>query len=191
MDMHTAEAQNTNTVQESQLYGYLAEFSNVDAILTAAVKVREAGFKNWDVHTPFPVHGMDKAMGIRPTILPWISMVCGMTGTSVGLLMQWWMNAVDYPYMISGKPYFSLPAFIPVIFELTILFGALSTVAGVIGLCGLPKLYHPLITSERFLKVTDDKFFISIEANDPKFDKHSTKDFLTSLGSDAVEEVQD
>lgn len=173
------------------LYGIIAEFSDVNSILKAAEKVREAGFSNWDVHSPFPIHGMDKAMGVRKTFLPWISIVCALTGTTVGLLMQWWMNAVDYPYLISGKPYFSLPANIPVIFELSVLFGALSTVAGMFILNGLPRLYHPLITNERFLKVSDDKFFIAIEAIDPKFDRNSTKEFLSSLGSSAVEEVED
>lgn len=177
--------------QDKKLYGLVAEFNSVDEILQAAVKVREAGFSSWDTHTPFPIHGMDKAMGVRKTFLPWISMVCGMTGTTVGLLMQWWMNAYDYPYLISGKPYFSLPANIPVIFELTVLFGALSTVVGMLALNGLPRLYHPLITNERFLKVTDDKFFVVIEAVDPKFDRNSTKEFLSSLGSSAVEEVED
>lgn len=189
--MTTVETAIISGTQEKQLYGLLAEFSTVDDILTAAEKVRDAGFTHWDVHTPFPIHGMDKAMGIRRTILPWISMSFGMTGTTVGLLMQWWMNAVDYPYLISGKPLFSLPANIPVIFELTVLFGALSTVVGVMMLNGLPRLYHPLITSERFLKVTDNKFFITIEASDPKFSRNGTKDFLNSLGSEAVEEVED
>lgn len=180
-----------NATNEKKLYGLLAEFNTVDDIINAAEKVRDAGFTRWDVHTPFPVHGMDKAMQIRKTSLPWISMIFGMTGTTVGLVMQWWMNAVDYPYLVSGKPLFSLPANIPVIFELTVLFGALSTVVGVMMLNGLPQLYHPLITSQRFLKVTDNKFFIAIESDDPKFNRQSTKDFLSSLGSEAVEEVED
>ena len=176
---------------EKRLHGYLAEFGDVDSIVRATIQVRDAGFTRWDVHTPFPVHGMDEAMGIRPTILPWISLVFGLIGMAVALLLQWWTNAHNYPYLISGKPLFSLPANIPIIFELTVLFCALATVASVFTLNRLPQFYHPLFTSERFLRVTDDKFFIVIESSDPRFDPVNTHEFLSSLGGSAVEAVED
>jgi hypothetical protein len=132
---------------------------------------------------------MDRAMGIRGTRLPWIVLGGGLTGLGLALLMQWWMNAVDYPFMISGKPFFGLPAAIPVTFELTVLFSALTTFFGMWGLNGMPRLHHPLFTSERFLRVTSDRFFIALEASDPKFDLRSAREFADSLGGIVVEEV--
>src|SRR5690242_14437331 len=108
------------------LAGYLAEFDEVGEVIAAAEKVRDAGYRRWDVHSPFPIHGIDEAMNIRPTILPWLVLAGGLAGLGGGLLMQWWMMAHDYQYMISGKPFFSLPAFIPVIFECTILCAAFT-----------------------------------------------------------------
>jgi hypothetical protein len=115
----------------------------------------------------------------------------GLTGLGLALLMQWWMNAVDYPFQISGKPFFGLPAAIPVTFELTVLFSALTTFFGMWGLNGMPRLHHPLFTSERFLRVTQDRFFIAIESSDPKFDLRVTRQLAESLGGTAVEEVRD
>ncbi len=121
------------------LRGILAEFADPDTLVSAARSVREAGLKRWDSHSPFPVHGIDGAMGIRPTILPWLVLGAGITGALVALLMQWWTNTVDYPMNISGKPLFSLPANIPVTFELIILFSALTAFFGVLVLNGLPR----------------------------------------------------
>ena len=174
-----------------KLYGLLIEFDDADQLVNGCEKVREAGFRRWDAYTPFPIHGMDRAMGIRGTRLPWIVLCGGLTGLGLALLMQWWMNAVDYPFMISGKPLFGLPAAIPVTFELTVLFSALTTFFGMWGLNGMPRLHHPLFTSERFLRVTADRFFIAIEASDPKFDARATRDLADSLGGLAVEEVHD
>ena len=110
-----------------KLHGLVAEFDNVDDLLEACEQIRDQGYTRWDSHTPFPVHGVDQAMGIRSTVLPWIVLVAGVIGLLTGLLMQWWTNAIDYPLVISGKPFFSLPANIPVIFELTVLFSALRS----------------------------------------------------------------
>ena len=170
-------------------YGYLVAFDNVDQLLAGAEKVRDAGYKNWDSHTPFVVHGLDAAMGVRPTSLPYIVFLGGLTGTIVGLLLQWYTNAFDYPFLICGKPIFSLPANIPVAFETTILFAALSALVGMLALNGLPQLYHPLHTSRRFKNATDDHFIISIEARDPLFDRAKTRQLLEGLGGSEVEEV--
>jgi hypothetical protein len=134
---------------------------------------------------------MDDAMGIKGTQLPLIVLAGGLTGCGLALLMQWWMNAVDYPFLISGKPLFGLPANIPVVFELTVLFSALATFFGMWGLNGMPRLYHPLLTSERFRRVTSDRFFIVIEAQDRRFDPDQTRQFLASLGGSGVEEIRE
>jgi hypothetical protein len=172
-------------------WGLLAEFNSLEVFLEAARQVRDAGFRRWDAHAPFPVHGLNDAMGIRQTRLPLVVLGGAITGGGLALLMQWWMNAVDYPYLISGKPIFSLPANIPVYFELTILFSALGAFVGMLAMNGLPRLHHPLFRNERFRRATQDRFFISIEAKDPKFDPRSVQDFLECLGSVHVETILD
>ncbi len=174
-----------------KLHALLIEFDDAEQLVRSCEKVRDAGYRRWDAFTPFPIHGMDRAMGIRGTRLPWIVLGGGITGLGLALLMQWWMNAVDYPFMISGKPFFGLPAAIPVTFELTVLFSALTTFFAMWGLNGMPRLYHPLFTSERFLRVTNDRFFIAIEADDPKFSAQGTRELADSFGAIAVEEVYD
>ena len=124
--------------------GLLGEFTDVTTVVSAARKVRAAGYKIWDVHSPFPIHGIDAVMGVRPTILPWLVLGGGLTGLVSGLLLQWYTNAFDYQFLISGKPIFSLPANIPVIFECTVLFSALTAVFGMLGLNRLPMHYNPL-----------------------------------------------
>lgn len=172
-----------------RVYGLLTEFESPSALVAAVRQVRDAGFRHWDVHTPFPIHGMDEAMGIRGTRLPFLVLGGGITGLGLATLMQWWMNAVDYPFEISGKPLFGLPANIPVMFELTVLFSAFAAFFGMWGLNGMPKLYHPLFTSRRFRRATQDRFFIVIEARDPQFDAGRTREFLASLGGSVVEAV--
>jgi len=177
--------------QAGSLYGLLTEFESPSALVEAVEQVRDAGFKNWDVHTPFPIHGMDEAMGIKGTQLPFIILLAGMTGLGLATLMQWWMNAVDYPFLISGKPLFGIPANVPIMFELTVLFSAFAAFFGMWGLNGMPKWYHPLFTNRRFQRATQDRFFIVIEAKDPKFDHEQTRSFLVSLGGSVVEDVNE
>jgi hypothetical protein len=171
--------------------GLLAEFNDVPHIMQAAKKVRAGGYKIWDVHSPFPIHGIDAAIGIRPTILPWLILGGGLFGLFGGLTLQWYTNAFDYPFLISGKPFFSLPANIPIIFECTVLCSALTAVFGMLGLNRLPLLYNPLFKSERFRRVTNDKFFIVIDGSDAKFDTTLTAEFLQSIGATAVETIED
>lgn len=171
-------------------WGLMAELETVNQVLTGAERVRDAGYTRWDVHTPFPVHGLNDAMGLRMTRLPWLTMAFGVTGCLTGLVMQWWMSAVDYPVIVSGKPLFSLPAFIPICFELTILFSAIGTFVSMIVANGLPKLYHPTFKSHRFRRATADRFYIVIETADPKFDPRRTRELLESLGG-TVEELED
>lgn len=172
------------------LWGLLAEFASPEDLKHAAREVREAGYTKWDAHSPFPVHGMDDAMGVRPTRLPWLVLLGGIAGCGGGILLQWWTNAIDYPVVISDKPFFSLPANIPVAFELTILLAAITAFSSMLMLNGLPKLYHPLFTSARFRGVTTDRFFIAVEAADPRFDVEKTEALLQRAGATRVEWVE-
>lgn len=177
--------------EKVELVGLLAEYETVDDILKAARAVRRAGFARWDVHSPFPIHGIDYAMGIKPTILPWIVLGMGLTGCGFAIWLQWYVNAYDYRFMISGKPIWSFPANVPVIFELTVLFSAYTAVFGMLILNKLPKLYNPLFKHERFRRATSDRFFVVIDATDPKFDESATTRLLMDAGATAVERVED
>lgn len=171
-------------------FGVLAEFNDATELYYACEKVRDAGFTKWDAHSPFPIHGLDGAMGLRRSLVPWIVLGGGLTGASAGMLLQWWTSAVDYKVYIAAKPFFSWQAFIPVTFELMVLFSALGAVFGMFALNRLPQHYHPLFSSERFERATDDKFFISIEAADPNFQDDETANFLTGIGAAHVETVE-
>jgi hypothetical protein len=178
-------------VEVAELVGLLAEYKDVDAVTNAAQAVRKAGYSRWDLHTPFPIHGIDPVMGIRPTGLPWLVLLGGLFGLFGGMWLQWYTNAHDYPYLISGKPAWSLPANIPVIFECTVLCASITAVFGMLGLNRLPTLYNPLFKSDRFRRVTNDRFFIVIDASDSKFDEPSAMKLLTDSGAIAVERVED
>ena len=182
---------NTTREDGAALYGYLVAFDKVDELLVAATRIRDAGYTRWDAHTPFVIHGLDAAMGVKKTVLPYIVFLAGLTGTAAGILLQWWTNAVDYPFLISGKPLFSLPANIPVAFETTILFAAISALVGMLALNGLPQLSHPLFANRTFKRATDDRFLISIEASDPNFDTEKTRELLESLSGQPVEEIEE
>lgn len=188
-------------------HGIIAEFTTVNAIMRAAKKTRAEGFTYWDVHTPFPVHGIDAAMGVRATILPWIVLACGLTGACVGLALAIGTMATSgidlpglpgavapirgYTFMISGKPFNSLPAYIPVVFELTILLSAFGAVFGMLLLNRLPKLANPLLKSTNFRRSTADRFFIEVQARDSRFDKDKTAEFLKGLGAVSIELIED
>ena len=170
-------------------YGLLAEFSSTADLYRACERIRDAGYTRWDAHTPFPVHGLQSAMGLRRSILPYIILVMGLAGAASGFALQTWVHAIEYPLVISGKPYFAWPAFVPITFELGVLGGALGAVFGMLGLNQLPMHYHPLFNSRRFERATDDTFFISIEARDPRFDAVVTRDLLAAAGARHVEEI--
>jgi hypothetical protein len=178
-------------VDTSRKYGLVAEFDTPADAMRAAEKVRDAGFRRWDVYTPYPVHGMDEAMGLKNSRVGWFTFIGGMTGFTAGMLMIWWMNAYDYAIPVGGKPLFSPIFAFPVAYECTILLGAFGSLFGMLILNRLPKLYHPLFKSERFSKVTHDKFFIAIESADPKFDDTETRKLLEEAGGKHIEEVRD
>ncbi|WP_010587457.1 quinol:electron acceptor oxidoreductase subunit ActD [Schlesneria paludicola] len=175
-------------IESPKLAAVIAEFPSAAAVTEAARKIRAAGVSGWDVHSPFPIHGIDDVIGIRPTRLPWITLCAGATGICVALLMQWWMNAVDYPFWISGKPFFGLPAAVPVAFELMILFAAISTLLSMLLLNGLPRFSNPLFSSDRFLRATSDRFFICFAACDPTFDREKVQKLLTECHATGVDE---
>lgn len=179
-----------NMAYEKKEIGVLAEYDSPSAIYHACEQVRDAGFRRFDSYTPFPVHGLDKAMGLGPSYLPWLVLCAGITGASLALLLAVWTSAYDYPLNIGGKPLWSIPAFIPVIFECTILLSGLTAVFGMFALNGMPTFHHPLHNIARFAKATDDKFFILIEARDRKYDQAKVVDFLQKTGAQATVVVE-
>ena len=174
---------------ENTVHGITAEFTTVDSLLAACRKVRDAGYTKTDAFAPFPVHGIDKALGIKPTVLPWIALGGGLTGTTIALIMQIWMNGIDYPYIISGKPFISLPAFMPVAFELTILLASFGAFFGMWALNGLPKFSNPMFTNPRFDRATDDTFFLYVDAKDEKYDKAGVEKLFAECGGEHISPV--
>jgi len=191
----------TDVNEAAKPVALLAEFDNVDALMKAANGVRFAGYTRWDCYTPFPVHGLNKAMGMRPTRLPLLVLGAGITGALAGIGLQLYTMATTfeglptfaqgYKFIISGKPYASGPAFIPVTFELTILLAAMTAFVGMLLMNGLPRLYNPLHKSERFRRVTNDRFFVAIQSRDPLYDRDATRSLLESLGAVSVEQLED
>jgi len=175
----------------SQPYGIIAEFETPADTIHAAEKVRDAGFRKWDVFTPFPIHGMDAAMGLPDSRVGWIVFFSGLTGVSGAYLMMWWMGGVDYPLVVGGKPGFTLPSSVPIMFELMVLLSAFGALFGMLHLNRLPRHHHPVFESETFRSATDDKFFVSIEAEDPKFDVAETKALLEGTHAVVVELVEE
>ena len=174
---------------EHKIWGALAAFKSDTEILEAARKVRLAGYSKFDCHTPFPVHHLDQAMGMKRSLLPFFILACGATGLLSGFLLEWWTGAVDYKLVIGGKPLFAPEFATPIMFEATILLSAFGAVFGMLGLFnGLPTLYHPIFNNEISKRITDDRFIVSIEAKDPQFDATKTTAFLKSL--EGAEEVQ-
>lgn len=173
------------------VYGMMAEFGTPGEVYRAAEKFRDAGYTRWDVHTPFPIHGMEEAMGIKRTILPKIVAVVGLSGAGLGFLMQWWMSAVDYTLTVQGKPFNSWQAFIPITFECGILLSAFAALIGMLALNGIPRHNHPLMRKDRFLGCSEDLFVISVEAGDAKFDPEQTRRLLESAGGKNIDLVED
>jgi hypothetical protein len=173
------------------VHGLMAEFETPAAVYHAAEKIRDRGYSDWDVYSPFPIHGIDEAMGVKRTRLPVIVAAVGFTGVGCAILMQWWMNYIDYPLMVQGKPFDAWEPLVPVIFELGVLFAAFACLIGMLALNGLPRFHHPLLRKERFLRVGDDRFIIVISANDPKFDPETTRALLREVGGTHVDLVEE
>jgi hypothetical protein len=172
-------------------YGLLAEFDTPASVMRAAELVRDAGFRRWDVFTPYPVHGMDRAMGLKNSKVGWFAFLGGVTGYTTGMLMIWFLNAFDYRIPVGGKPMFSPFSAFPPSYELTILFGAFGAILGMLYLNRLPRLHHPLLKHKRFGAVTHDRFFVVIECDDPKYAPEATRQLLERAGSRHIELVED
>ena len=191
----------TDTPTEAVTAGVLAEYADVDSLLAAAEQVRDAGYTKWEAYSPFPVHGLDDAMGHKMTILPWLVLGGGLFGLTAGMILVYVTNAVSidiglyalrgYDYHISGKPVFSLPANIPPVYELVILFSALTAFFGMLAMNMLPRFNHPVFHAERFAKATHDRFFIMIDANDPAFETARSTQLLQDTSPAAVETVKE
>ncbi|MFN3325184.1 MAG: DUF3341 domain-containing protein [Bryobacteraceae bacterium] len=176
--------------KQNETYGVVADFDSPEELLHAIEAVRKQGYSKLDAMTPFPIHGIDEAMGAKRSILGYIVIWFGLLGAIAALLLQWWTGAVDYPLVIGGKPLFAFEFSIPITFELTVLFSAFAAVIGMFALNGLPRFYHPTMNYSKFSGATNDRFLLVIEKDDPKFDAEQTASLLRSLGSRDVEIVE-
>jgi len=168
----------------------MAEFSDPAEVVAAARKVREAGYRKIDAFSPYPLEALTEALGLHQSRLPLLVLLGGVTGLVAGYGLEYWASVIEYPMNIGGKPFHSWPAFIPPAFETTILFAAVTAVLGMLALNGLPEPYHPVFNVPSFALATKDRFFICIEASDPRFDPDRTWSFLVSLGPRVVAEVE-
>ena len=175
---------------EHNLYGILAEFDTATELVDAARKVRDAGYRKTDAFSPFPLHEIDEALGIKRSILPYLIFAGGITGLLSGLGLTYFVHVIDWPIIVGGRPHFSLPSFIPPMFELTILFAAFTAVFGMLFLNGLPAPYHPVFNVPRFALATREKFFLIVESVDPQYDYAETRSFMESLGPQEVFDVE-
>lgn len=179
------------STDNQQMHGILAEFRNPKELTDVAKKMVKSGYNKFDTYSPFPIHGMDKAMNLKKSKLGWIVFGHGLIGFIGAIAMMYYMSVIDYPMNISGKPLFNAPAWVPITFELTVLLSAFGAVFGMFFLNGLPKLNNPLFNAERFKKATDDGFFAFIEAEDDKFDADKVKKLFEEAGATHIEEVYD
>lgn len=175
--------------KQSELYGLMAEFDAPEQLIEASRKVYEAGFRQMDAYTPFPVEGLPEAVGFKKSKLPLIVLIGALVGGTLGFAMQYFASVIHYPLNIGGRPLNSWPSFLPITFEMTILVAAFSAVLGMFALNGLPQPYHPVFNVPRFALASRDRFFLCIESEDEKFDPEETKKFLESLQPRDVFEV--
>jgi hypothetical protein len=171
------------------LFGLGAEFPSAAALLEAAKKIYAHGFKKWDVYSPFPIHGMDHAMGFKRSRVSLFSLIGGFTGLSTGFALIYYTSALNYPLIVQGKPYFALEPSLPIFFELTILLTAFGTILGLLLLTLLPCLHHPVFNWDRFQRATDDGFFLVLEVADPKFDLSASRQLLQGMGGTHITEI--
>lgn len=176
---------------QRRLVGIAGLFDDPDALLRAAERVRDAGWKRWDCHTPYPVHGLDAAMGLKPSLVPTICIGAGFGGAAVAMLMQWWMSVVDYPVRIGGKPLFSWPAFVPIAFELFVLLAALATFGAMIHFCRLGRWHSPLHDSGIMEEVTTRRFGVVLDASDELFREDEARRLLEAAGCRDIRQVHE
>lgn len=174
-----------------KLHGIMAEFDTPTQVVEAARKVRDAGYVKTDAFSPFPMHEIDEALGIKRSILPYLILAGGLTGLFSGFALEYFVHVYDFPIIVGGRPHFSLPAFVPPAYELTILFASFTAVFGMLFLNGLPRPYHPVFNVPRFALATREKFFLLIESSDAKYDYDDTRAFMETLGAQEVFDVEE
>jgi hypothetical protein len=174
-----------------KVHGIGAEFQNAQSLYQAAQKLKASGFRRWDVFSPYPIHGMDDAMGLPNSKVSFFSLCGGITGSTIAFFLIWYTSGVEYPLVVQGKPHFAFEPTFPVFFELTILLTAFATVGSMFVLNFLPRYYHPVFNWDRFSKATDDKFFAVIESSDPLFDEAGNKELLEGLGGTHVTLIEE
>jgi len=171
------------------LLGVLAQFASPGALVSACRRVSDAGYSRWDAYSPFPIHGLDRIMRLKRSKVPWFVLIFGLAGAGAGMALQWWTSVIAYPLIVSGKPLFSWPAFVPIMFECGVLGGAVGAIAGFLISSRLPRHHHPVFESETFEKVTDNRFFVFIRSDDPEFKVGTVESLLTQLGAASVERI--
>ena len=177
--------------KKRSLYGLMAEFDNAEALLAAAHRAHQEGYRRMDAYSPLHVEGLSEAIGFHHTRLPLVVLIGGILGGLGGFALEYWTSVIDFPINVGGRPFNSWPSFIPVMFETTVLGAALSAVLGMLALNGLPTPYHPVFNVPRFALATRNRFFLCIEARDPKFNRDEAARFLQSLGALEVAEVEE
>lgn len=177
--------------ENKKVYGVLAEFKNPKELVDAASSVKKSGYKDFDTYAPFPIHGMEKAMGLKKSPLGWIVLGGALTGMIGALALMIWVMGYEYPMNISGKPYINFPIYIPITFELTVLLAAFAATFGMLALNKLPRLHNPLFNVDRFEKASDDGFFVHIEASDDLFSEEKVTKLFQDNGATHIETVYD
>ncbi len=171
------------------IFGVMAEFETAEEVLQATRRARVAGYRDMDAYTPYPVEGLATELGLPRTRVPFVVLICGLVGAGVGFFMQYWSMAVNYPFNVGGRPPNSWPVFIPITFEVMVLVASLAALFGMLLLNGLPQPHHPVFNVPRFVEASGVRFFLCIEATDPKFDREGTRQFLAELRAKEVMEV--
>ena len=179
------------SIKSKKVFALLAEFNSPGELLHGVKMLKQAGVKHLETHTPFPIHGMDKAMGLKDSRLGWIVALAACLGFTLGLGLLTWTALVAYPMLISGKPFFPWQAFVPITFEVTILFSAFGAVLGMLALNKLPRLHHPLFASERFKSFSSHGFFLSVEADSEGIDLEKVRSLLGEVGGRNIEDIEE
>jgi hypothetical protein len=171
------------------IHGLMAEFEKPEEVLEATRKARQAGYRDMDAYTPYPVEGLAAELGMPRTRVPFVILVAGLVGAAAGFFMQYWSMAIDYPFDVGGRPLNSWPVFLPITFEIMVLVASFAALLGMLFLNGLPQPYHPVFKVDRFVEAGSYRFFLCIEATDPQFDRERTREFLAGLVAKDVVEV--
>ena len=179
----------TKSPNETDVYGVVGEFEDDNALMDAIAAIRAKGYSKLEAYTPFPIHGIDDALGNPPSKLGWLILCCGLTGATAAATFLWWSSAVDYPIIVGGKPLFAFTYSIPIMFELMILLSAFGSVYGMLGFNGLPRFYHPIFNYSHADRINDDGFVLAIESSDPKFDAPECLKVLEAAGATFAEVV--